>query len=814
MKTILWVMLFLYTSVLFAEVLFYDNFNRADGAVGNSWTNIGSATTTIENNALMITSPNGAGIRRDFTSITSGIHYIQFDWKVVSTDWYADAFPTGLTTHLVIDSSGNLYYDSDGTMSDPVLLQNVGLGVSVTVLMKIDLDLDVFSVWINNNLATENTPGNVSASFYRFSFRGMGVNTVQYIDNFMVFNTIAPTGLAATGYVNHVSLNWPPAPYPDPISYRIYRDTSSPAQTFLAEIDGSNFQYTDTSAIPNAINYYRITALHSESIETEFSNEASAHMLPDINVAPTNIELNVGSDYSDSTYVSVYNTGDYPLDWSFVPSTPSEDDLIAYYSFDGTASDGSGNNHHGSLINGATFTTDRNGNPNSCLLLDGINDYVDIGDWIWGGPSTFSVWVFNTSSPSGQRIIGFSNSSNNDCMVLYRQTNNRIVMFHNNTSTGAGYSLGWDYPNSFPVNIWLHFAVTFESNNVSKLYVNGSLLDQHFNYPPDSVMRVNQLFGKSVFGDAYYKGMIDEFRMYNRALSPTEIISLYNNAPSPYSITPSSGSLLGALQQQVLIQYTTNITTPVTITDTLYVQSNSPGTPMTPIIATINIDVFPPMPVDNLTFNPDTSDANQIGITWTQNAVADSVVSYKIFRRGRDEAIWRHVGTVPNSQLWFIDNQFTGLDSTYVYYQVRAVDWVGNIGPVGSDLMAALERFLAPENVQIENINDRDIHLTWNPVTHTISGLPGTPTCYVIYKSQYPSPTSDFDFLSISFTNEFTHQWALFFQPLNRLFYIVTAYGGDLGRMQSLVARKKEWKYGELERALHERSAQNLNIFK
>ena len=46
MKTMLWVMLFLCTSVLSAEVLFYDNFNRANCAVGNSWTNIGSATST------------------------------------------------------------------------------------------------------------------------------------------------------------------------------------------------------------------------------------------------------------------------------------------------------------------------------------------------------------------------------------------------------------------------------------------------------------------------------------------------------------------------------------------------------------------------------------------------------------------------------------------------------------------------------------------------------------------------------------------------------------------------------------------------
>ncbi len=114
----------------------------------------------------------------------------------------------------------------------------------------------------------------------------------------------------------------------------------------------------------------------------------------------------------------------------------------------------------------------------------------------------------------------------------------------------------------------------------------------------------------------------------------------------------------------------------------------------------------------------------------------------------------------------------------------------------------------------IQNVNNRDIHLSWDPVTETISGTPGTPSCYVIYKSQYPSPITDFDFLTISFTNEYIHQWALHFQPLNRLFYVVTAYGGDMGRMQALVAQKKEWKYGELEQVLKESGFQQLDVIK
>lgn len=60
MKTTLWVLLFLCASALFAEVLFYDNFNRAYGAVGNSWTNIGSTTTSkYIDQSILAKSPKG-----------------------------------------------------------------------------------------------------------------------------------------------------------------------------------------------------------------------------------------------------------------------------------------------------------------------------------------------------------------------------------------------------------------------------------------------------------------------------------------------------------------------------------------------------------------------------------------------------------------------------------------------------------------------------------------------------------------------------------------------------------------------------------
>lgn len=808
MKTTLWVLLFLCASALFAEVLFYDNFNRADGAVGNSWTNIGSATTAIENNAMKITSPNGAGIRRDFTSITSGIFYIQFDWKVVSTDWYADAFPTGLTTHLVIDSAGDMCYDLDGTMSDPVVLTNVGLGVSANVRLKVNLETDVFSIWINNSLVATDVPGVATSSFYRFTFRGMGANTIQYVDNWMIFDENAPTGLTATSGVGEITINWNSPNYTEPVVYRVFRDTVSQPAVFIAEVPGSVSQYTDYTASANIDYFYRISAVQGGLIETAYSSDVQAHLQPQIEILQQTLELNVNSQGSQTINLPIVNNGGYPLNY---------------------------------IVNGSM---DQNA-PVRSLYFDGIDDgkHVFLNNFGAQQVFTVSMWIKpETTQNAYANIIDCNHSG------TYNWVNQR---------DNLGPLWNWGYTNnlfSLTDNSWQHLAFT-ANNGVLKTYVNGVLVRELtrplFNYartPNLYLGRVGFATGRT------FHGWIDDVHIsrsvrYSGNFNPHEDIppdeftygywnfneqsgavcydqsSAHNNAQiignvirsddvpdlGWFSVDPSIGIIPYGQSQNIGISVSSLIHDFGTYVDTLYVHSDDPISPIIPIVITINVDLTPPESVLGLGVDDVFTDANQIGLYWSANAIADSVVSYKVFRKGRDESTFRQVGIVPGNQLWFIDNQFTGLDSTYVYYQVRAVDWVGNLGPEGDSIIATLERFLAPSNVQIANVNNRDIHLSWSPVTQTISGLPGTPTCYVIYKSQYPSPISDFDFLGVSFAEEYTHQWALYFQPLNRLFYIVTAYGGNMSRMNELMALKNDWKFYEIESILQEDSIDRLN---
>ena len=67
------------------------------------------------------------------------------------------------------------------------------------------------------------------------------------------------------------------------------------------------------------------------------------------------------------------------LQFAFVLTGFSQTGLLGSYPFNGNANDASGNGNNG-VVNGATLTADRFGNPNSAYLFNGINAYIDIGN--------------------------------------------------------------------------------------------------------------------------------------------------------------------------------------------------------------------------------------------------------------------------------------------------------------------------------------------------------------------------------------------------------------------------------------------------
>lgn len=209
--------------------------------------------------------------------------------------------------------------------------------------------------------------------------------------------------------------------------------------------------------------------------------------------------------------------------------------LVVCYPFSGDANDGSGNGNHGS-VNGATLTEDRFGNANSAYRFDGINDYIIIPEnSLKNNNYTYSFWAKPSSippSPNSYALLSIGGPGADQGVTL---SNNYIggsigwamVSYNRNGGAISSNSVG-----SLPVvGTWYHI-VQSRSNSTVNFYVNGVLI---------GVRSTNgQLAGYSVHSPGatigcrssliqFFHGSIDDVRIYNRALSETEVTALYMN---------------------------------------------------------------------------------------------------------------------------------------------------------------------------------------------------------------------------------------------------------------------------------------------
>lgn len=221
-----------------------------------------------------------------------------------------------------------------------------------------------------------------------------------------------------------------------------------------------------------------------------------------------------------------------------------DEGLIARYDFSGDANDVSGNENHG-IVYGATPAPDRQGYPGRALYFDGIDDYVDIGSLGAGDFDTYtiSLWVRTESKP-GVSVSLFGNWEDGHNMMLmglnasdhsnsFRR--GKLYFIHRDPdSTNGGNFEGGDYSNidhlwnDMHADVFTHVTVVRDALNESqKLYVDG-VLNHEITPVTQSAMTKDAAFlvGKLAIYDIYFEGVMDELRIYGRALSESEVRAL------------------------------------------------------------------------------------------------------------------------------------------------------------------------------------------------------------------------------------------------------------------------------------------------
>jgi prepilin-type N-terminal cleavage/methylation domain-containing protein len=220
-------------------------------------------------------------------------------------------------------------------------------------------------------------------------------------------------------------------------------------------------------------------------------------------------------------------------------------DIVGNWNFDEgsgtTANDSSGYYNTGTLVNGPTWTTDTpqkaagQGQGKYALSFDGNNDYVNCGN----KPSldiiselTVEVWAKSTDTRDQQGIVEKINYWTNGWTCI-QQSGKWACSF----GTPGGGGFGW-LTSSKSINdgIWHHLvAVINTSSNNLKLYVDGAQ-DGSFSIAGIASLSATNSFKIGSYSSVPFNGLIDEVRVYSRALSASEIQRLYAKGTTEHGI--------------------------------------------------------------------------------------------------------------------------------------------------------------------------------------------------------------------------------------------------------------------------------------
>ncbi len=277
-----------------------------------------------------------------------------------------------------------------------------------------------------------------------------------------------PTGLtAAADTVSQIDLSWTPST--DNVGVRGYTVYRGGAQIGITE----NTSYSDAGLTPSTTYVYTVSAY-------DFAGNSSAQSPP---VSGT----------------------------TMAPPPPGTGLLVAYSFDEGagtTAHDSSGHGHNGTLLNGPTWVAGKHG---SALNFNGVNNSVNLDGLSSNSKAyTFDFWV----NRRNQNYIFDSNGRD------------RIVIDFGNWGTIDNLSFNdgaWHSVGLVPAGGWHHVALVLDSaSGMATGYVDGikSGTAPYSGKTIGGSVKIGSYFSGA---GSCYSGLLDDFRIYTRALSEAEV---------------------------------------------------------------------------------------------------------------------------------------------------------------------------------------------------------------------------------------------------------------------------------------------------
>ncbi len=239
----------------------------------------------------------------------------------------------------------------------------------------------------------------------------------------------------------------------------------------------------------------------------------------------------------------------------------SANNLLAFYDYNGNASDRSGNAPDATLQSGAVISADGlgySGNAGDSALdvtaasAHALTTGLDLSSAISGNAMAVSFWQFNIGNGAGARsqstafgILGTGLEARGFGAHTTWSDGN-IYFDHSGCCNQPAQRLIAPGLGDTLVDGWHHIVLQVD-NGAAQIWVDGSLLSEHLS---GAAAIASSLTGEVRVGQQYdgtvdFDGRLDEFAVWNTSLEPSEIQALANGASTLSLIPePSSGLLL------------------------------------------------------------------------------------------------------------------------------------------------------------------------------------------------------------------------------------------------------------------------------
>jgi hypothetical protein len=141
------------------------------------------------------------------------------------------------------------------------------------------------------------------------------------------------------------------------------------------------------------------------------------------------------------------------------------------------------------------------------------------------GVFSCGAWINPSATTSIETIVDLQGPISQSCRIILNSDRPGGVEILFKDSGGTPYIVT-ETGYAWPTNTWINLMGTWDGS-VEKLYINGSLNNSSLFGGQSTGGSSNIILGSASPGYQQYKGLMDDVRIYNRALSASEIAAMY-----------------------------------------------------------------------------------------------------------------------------------------------------------------------------------------------------------------------------------------------------------------------------------------------